>query len=183
MRFEFSTAARIVFGPGSFAQLAPIVQELGASRPLVVTGQNSARFTPIAGAATFSIAGEPTLDAVRHGAQTARSCDLVIAIGGGSVIDGGKAIAALATNPGDPLDYLEVIGKGQPLQVQPLPFIAIPTTAGTGSEVTRNAVLGSPEHGVKASLRSAAMLAKVAIVDRNSLATSPTSPPARDWTR
>jgi alcohol dehydrogenase class IV len=89
----------------------------------------------------------------------------VIAIGGGSVIDGGKAIAALATNPGDALDYLEVIGKGQTLTATPLPFLAVPTTAGTGSEVTRNAVIGSPEHGVKASLRSAAMLAKIAIVD------------------
>jgi alcohol dehydrogenase class IV len=90
---------------------------------------------------------------------------MVIGVGGGSVIDGAKAIAALVTNPGDPLEYLEVIGKGQPLKVAPLPFIAIPTTAGTGSEVTRNAVLGSHEHGVKASLRSAMMLAKVALVD------------------
>jgi alcohol dehydrogenase class IV len=114
---------------------------------------------------TFSISGEPTLDSVRQGVIAARQCDLVIAIGGGSVIDGAKAIAAMATNPGDPLDYLEVIGKGQPILRQPLPFIAVPTTAGTGSEVTRNAVLGSPEHGVKASLRSAMMLAKVAIVD------------------
>jgi alcohol dehydrogenase class IV len=165
MRFEFSTAARIVFGRGTLAQLPQIAGHLGASRPLVVTGRHSARFAPLPGASTFSIAGEPTLDSVRQGAGAARSCDMVIAIGGGSVIDAGKAIAALATNPGDPLDYLEVIGKGQPLQLQPLPFIAIPTTAGTGSEVTRNAVLGSPEHGVKASLRSAMMLAKVAIVD------------------
>jgi len=165
MRFEFSTAARIVFGPGSLSQLAEIVRELGASRPLLVTGAHGARFPGVDGAETFSIAGEPTVDRVRQGAEVARTCDLVIAMGGGSVIDGGKAIAALATNPGDPLDYLEVIGKGQPLRMQPLPFIAIPTTAGTGSEVTRNAVLGSSEHGVKASLRSAMMLAKVAIVD------------------
>jgi len=90
---------------------------------------------------------------------------LVIAIGGGSVIDAGKAIAALAANPGDVLDYLEVIGKGQPLPNAPFPTIAVPATAGTGSEVTRNAVLGSPEHGVKASLRSPLMLPRVAIVD------------------
>jgi alcohol dehydrogenase class IV len=89
----------------------------------------------------------------------------VIGFGGGSALDAAKAIAALTTNPGDLLDYLEVIGKGQPLQQAPLPFIAIPTTAGTGSEVTRNAVLGSPEHRVKVSLRSPQMLAKVAIVD------------------
>ena len=90
---------------------------------------------------------------------------LVIAIGGGSAIDAGKAIAAAAANSGDLLDYLEVIGKGQPLEIAPYPFIAVPTTAGTGSEVTRNAVLGSPEHGVKVSLRSPLMLPRVAIVD------------------
>ena len=173
MRFEFATAARIVFGPGCISQLAEIARELGGSRPLVVTGQNAARTAPIldqlksAGfhTSTFSIRGEPTVDLVRSGAEHARGCDMVIAAGGGSVIDGAKAIAAMATNPGDPLDYLEVIGKGQPLRVTPLPFVAIPTTAGTGSEVTRNAVLGSPGHGVKASLRSPMMLAKVALVD------------------
>jgi len=167
MTFEFSTAARIVFGPGTLSQLAQIVKELGGSRLLVVTGQPGVPFAamPDLPVCTFVIRGEPTVDLVRQGVEAARSCDIVIAIGGGSAIDGGKAIAALATNPGDPLDYLEVVGKGQPIRVAPLPFIAIPTTAGTGSEVTRNAVLGSPEHGVKASLRSAMMLAKVAIVD------------------
>ena len=92
-------------------------------------------------------------------------CDVIIGLGGGSAIDTGKAIAALLTNPGDPLDYLEVIGRGQALHATPLPYIAIPTTAGTGSEVTRNAVLASPEHRVKVSLRSPLMLPRVAIVD------------------
>jgi len=92
-------------------------------------------------------------------------CDMVISFGGGSVIDAGKAIAAMTTNDGDVLDYLEVIGGGKPLVRPPSPFIAIPTTAGTGSEVTRNAVLASPEHRVKASLRSPLMLADVALVD------------------
>jgi alcohol dehydrogenase class IV len=81
------------------------------------------------------------------------------------VIDAGKAIAALASNAGDVLDYLEVVGKGQALTKPPFPMIAVPTTAGTGSEVTRNAVLGSAEHGVKASMRSPMMLPRVAIVD------------------
>ena len=105
--------------------------------------------------------------AVRDGAALFRSagCELLIAIGGGSVIDAGKAIAALASNPGDVLDYLEVVGKGQALTNAPFPMIAVPTTAGTGSEVTRNAVLGSQEHGVKASMRSPMMLPRVAIVD------------------
>jgi alcohol dehydrogenase class IV len=86
-------------------------------------------------------------------------------MGGGSAIDAGKAIAALLTNPGDLLDYLEVIGQGRNLTVAPAPFIAAPTTAGTGAEVTRNAVLASPEHRVKASLRSPLMLARLAVVD------------------
>jgi alcohol dehydrogenase class IV len=93
------------------------------------------------------------------------ACDVVVAFGGGSALDAGKAIAALLENGGDPLDYMEVVGRGQPLTRRALPFIAIPTTAGTGSEVTKNAVLASPEHGVKASLRSPLMLASAALVD------------------
>ena len=94
-----------------------------------------------------------------------QTCALPISIGGGSVLDAGKALAALLTNPGDPMDYLEVIGRGQPLSNPSAPCIAIPTTAGTGSEVTRNAVVGSPLHRVKASLRSAGMLPRLAVVD------------------
>ena len=90
---------------------------------------------------------------------------MVIGLGGGSVMDTGKAIAALVTNPGDMFDYLEVIGKGQPLVHAPLPYLAIPTTAGTGAEVTRNAVLESPEQNVKVSLRSPLMLPRLALVD------------------
>jgi len=159
--FEFGTAGRIVFGSGTFAQLEGIAAGYG-KRPLVVTGKRRL-FT----GTTFSVASEPTIDIVREGVEAFRGaeCDLVIAIGGGSAIDAGKAIAAAAANPGDLPDYLEVIGKGQPLESAPYPFIAVPTTAGTGSEVTRNAVLGSPAHGVKVSLRSPLMLPRVAIVD------------------
>jgi alcohol dehydrogenase class IV len=115
----------------------------------------------------FSVAGEPSVDLMRQGAAFGRSesCELVIAMGGGSALDAGKALAALLTNGGDPLDYLEVIGRGKPLEQTPAPMIAVPTTAGTGSEVTRNAVLASPEHRVKASLRSASMLPRLAVVD------------------
>jgi len=115
----------------------------------------------------FAITGEPEIEAVRRGVALAHeeSCDVVVAIGGGSAIDAGKAVSALLTNPGDPLEYLEVIGRGQPLERAPAPFIAMPTTAGTGSEVTRNAVLGSPEHRVKASLRSEQMLPRLALID------------------
>ena len=117
--------------------------------------------------AVFPIPGEPSLEAVRGGVAVARErgCQLVIAFGGGSAVDGAKAIAALAPNSGEPLDYLEVVGRGRALERPPLPVIAIPTTAGTGSEVTRNAVLYSPQHRVKASLRSPLMIPRVALVD------------------
>jgi len=155
MRFEFATATRIIFGPGTVRELADAAAGLGR-RALLVTGASAERAAPLgAGLDTvpFAVRGEPTVDLIRRGAGQARQeqCDLVIAIGGGSAIDAGKALAALLTNPGDPLDYLEVIGRGRALEQPPAPFIAVPTTAGTGSEVTRNAVLDSPEHGVKAS--------------------------------
>lgn len=154
-------------------QLPAIAAGYG-NRALLVTGRDSARAAPLqrgleaAGVSclVFPVAGEPTLATVRNGVQACRQgCQLVISIGGGSVIDAGKAIAALTPNSGEPLDYLEVIGKGRQLQETPLPFIAVPTTAGTGAEVTRNAVLGSPAHGLKASLRHPSMLAKLAVVD------------------
>ncbi len=103
------------------------------------------------GATVVCVLHEPTTELVREGTERAREagCDVVVGIGGGSVIDTGKAIAALLTNGGDPLDYLEVIGRGQPITKRSAPYIAIPTTAGTGAEVTANAVLASPEHRVK----------------------------------
>ncbi|MGC2657345.1 MAG: iron-containing alcohol dehydrogenase [Bryobacteraceae bacterium] len=175
MRFEFATAARIVCGPGSSAELPAIAASFG-KRALIVTGRDPKRTAHLAamleecGISTshFAVDSEPTVDCVRTGAQQARgACDLVIGIGGGSAIDAAKAIAAMITNSGEPLDYLEVIGRGQPLEHAPVPFVAVPTTAGAGAEVTRNAVLGSPAHGVKASLRGAALLAKAAIIDSN----------------
>jgi alcohol dehydrogenase class IV len=164
MRFEFATADRILFGAGMVKEVGPAAAAMGR-RALVVTGATDRR--PALDCPKFAVAGEPTIDLVRRGAAFAREegCDVVVSIGGGSAIDAGKAIAALATNPGDALDYLEVIGRGQPLERDPAPFIAVPTTAGTGSEVTRNAVLGSPEHRVKASLRSPRMLPRLAVID------------------
>jgi alcohol dehydrogenase class IV len=137
----------------------------------VVTGRNVERAVPLLRQldkpVTFSVAGEPTFDVVRAGAQRARQeqCDSVISFGGGSAIDAGKAIAMLLSNGGDPLDYAELIGAGKPVATPSAPFLAIPTTAGTGSEVTRNAVLGSSEHRVKVSVRSPLMLPRVALVD------------------
>lgn len=168
--WEFATAARIVFGAGTRHQLPAIVRAFGR-RPLLVGGPHlhadRGALPDLGDVTPFVVNGEPNLFVVRRGADLFRAagCDVVIGIGGGSVLDAAKAIAALATNQGDLLDYLEVIGRGQPLEHPPAPCIAAPTTAGTGSEVTRNAVLGSPEHGVKASLRHASMLPRVAVID------------------
>ncbi len=173
MNFEFATATRIVFGPGKLKQAGAIAKSLG-NRALVVIGKSAGAvqraetlLRQLDEYATFSVSGEPTVEVARAGTARARqeTRDVVISFGGGSVIDTGKAIAAMLTNTGDPLDYLEVIGKGKPLTHPAAPFIAIPTTAGTGSEVTRNAVLGSPAHKVKVSMRSPLMLPRVALVD------------------
>lgn len=172
--FEFATAQQILFGAGTSKEVAPRAAKLG-QRALVVTGQRSERVMHLLAdweahglaAATYAVDSEPTVEGVLAGVETARAagCDLVIGIGGGSAVDMGKAIAALLTNPGEPLDYLEVVGKGQPLTVPSAPMIALPTTAGTGAEVTRNAVLAVPEQRVKVSLRSPTMLPRLAVVD------------------
>ena len=169
MRFEFATATRIVFGEGTAATLPELVRTFG-TRPMVVTGASSERAASLVSALsaeTFAVPGEPTVDLVRDGARRVQNlaCDVVVSLGGGSAIDAGKAIATIATNGGEPLEFLEVVGKGRAMEAPPLPFIAVPTTAGTGSEVTRNAVLASTAHGVKASLRSPLMLPRVALVD------------------
>lgn len=182
MRFEFATVTRIIFGAGTLREIATLAPKIG-KRAFVVTGSKPERAAPLLNLlqehkieyATYSTAGEPNLETVRSGrdqAQQAR-CDFVIAFGGGSALDAGKAIAALMTNPGDPLDYLEVIGRGEPIRNASAPLITIPTTAGTGSEVTSNAVIFSPEHHVKVSLRSPLMLAEVALVDSTLTYTSP----------
>jgi alcohol dehydrogenase class IV len=174
MRFEFATATRILFGPGTSAEAAPAAAAMGR-KALVVVGRDPGRSQHLrdalcsAGIActTVSVTGEPTVDLVRAALSDAlqAGCDLVVGCGGGSVLDTGKALAALLANPGDPLDYLEVIGRGRSLERPSLPYIALPTTAGTGTEVTRNAVLASPAHGVKASLRSPFMYPRLAVVD------------------
>jgi alcohol dehydrogenase class IV len=182
MRFDFATATRIMFGIGALRDLAATLSGFG-QRALVVTGSNPLRAEPVLALLRdkkidyelFPTSGEPSVETAREGKRIAQEngSQFVVAIGGGSVIDTGKAIAALVTNPGDPLDYLEVIGRGQPITQPSLPFIAVPTTAGTGSEVTINAVLYSPEHRVKVSLRSPLMVAKIAVVDSSLTHSSP----------
>lgn len=174
MHFEFATATRIIFGPGTLREVGPVAASMGR-RALVVVGCTAGYAAPLfdrldeAGIehTTYCIEGEPTVEVALNGVDRARadSCDLVIGFGGGSAIDTGKAISALLTNPGDPLDYLEVIGRGQALTQPAAPYVALPTTAGTGAEVTRNAVLAVPEHRVKVSLRSPLILPEVALVD------------------
>ncbi len=174
MRFEFATATRIIFGPGIVAEAGSLARELGRSA-LVVTGAHKSRVGALpdmlaahgVACSVFCASGEPQIRTIEDGVTQARQagCDLVIGMGGGSAVDAGKAIAAMITNPGELLDYVEVIGRGKVLAQPSAPFIAIPTTAGTGAEVTRNAVLASPEHRVKVSLRSPFMLPRAALID------------------
>ena len=169
--FEFATAGRIIAGAGRAADLPGILAGLG-TRVLVCAGANPARHDRLLAGlglptAVFTVAGEPTVGVARAALAAARDhgADVVAAIGGGSVIDTAKAVAVLLGNGGDPLDYLEVVGSGQPITRPAAPCVAVPTTAGTGAEVTANAVLASPEHQVKASLRSPLMIPRVALVD------------------
>jgi alcohol dehydrogenase class IV len=156
------------------AQAGPALAALGATRILLVTGRSSRHADRLRGSmklptVVYAIPGEPTLGLVEEGRALARreSCDAVVALGGGSAIDAGKAIAALSSAriDGELLDYMEVIGKGLPLPHPGLPCVAIPTTAGTGAEVTKNSVLASPAARVKASLRSPHLLPRLALVD------------------
>ncbi len=174
MRFEFATATRIIFGNGAVKEAGSIVEKMGR-RIFMITGRSPARAQSlirqlkVAGMAVthFSIPQEPTtrlaLEAVRNARR--HSCDAVIGLGGGSVLDTGKVVAALLTNSGELMDYLEVIGNGQPLKRPSAAFVAIPTTAGTGTEVTSNSVLDSPDHRVKVSMRSPFMHPDVALID------------------
>jgi alcohol dehydrogenase class IV len=169
--FEFATAGRIVVGPGRAQELPGVLASLG-SRVLVVTGADPARHGGLLAsfrlpAAVFPVSAEPTVELARAAVAAARQhgADVIAAIGGGSVIDTGKAAAMLLGNGGDPLDYLEVVGSGQPITQPSVPCVAVPTTAGTGAEVTANAVLAVPSHRVKASLRSPLMIPRVALVD------------------
>lgn len=174
MRFEFATATRIIFGTGTIDEVPALARSFGR-RVLLVIGSEQAFVTRTIDQLrdhdlevdTFTIEGEPKITTALDGVHRARSirAEVIVGLGGGSALDTGKAISALLTNPGDPLDYLEVIGRGLALKNQAAPYIAIPTTAGTGSEVTRNAVLASPDHKVKVSLRSPLMLPRLAVID------------------
>ena len=174
MRFEFATTSKIIFGNGTVAELGPLASIFG-KRALLVVGSPENQYQQIAHQIEdfgidiwfYPVTKEPTVAIVQEGVMAAKAvgCELIISIGGGSTIDTGKAIAALLTNKGEIHDYLEVIGRGHKITQIPLPHFAVATTAGTGAEVTSNAVIGSSEHKVKVSLRSPLMFPKVAVID------------------
>ena len=172
--FVFQTATEIVFGRGKAVEAAPRAAAFGRS-VLLVHGSNPERTDWLAddlarhglAVTRFAVASEPDMALIEAGIAAAREAgvDVVVAAGGGSVMDAGKAIAALVPAKGPVIDYLEVVGSGRRLEAYPLPFIALPTTSGTGAEVTKNAVIGVPEHRRKVSLRDPRMLADAAIID------------------
>lgn len=174
MTFEFVTSDRIVFGKGAINKIREIASELGR-KALIVCGSGSVSLEPLtqlleAGGVAwevFRVTHEPDIPTIEAGLVQVKSteCEFVIGFGGGSILDSAKAISALVTNSGSLMDYLEVIGKGRKISRRAAPMIALPTTAGTGSEVTENAVIASPEHHVKVSMRSPLMIPSVAIVD------------------
>jgi alcohol dehydrogenase class IV len=179
--FSFATAGRIVFGEGEAKHLARHLASIlptngrRSKRCLIVTGSKEERAQPVLDAleaGSFScqlvtVSGEPRFEDAKEAVDAGRQvgAEFVIGCGGGSAIDLAKATSALLANQWEIMDYVEVIGLGRPLSVPALPCIAIPTTSGTGAEVTKNAVLGSPEHRVKVSLRHDSMLPRLAVVD------------------
>ena len=178
--FEFCSVGRIFFGRGQFARIGQLAATLGRRALIVANGsdalahQLSEKLSQADVRSTLiRQKGEPTVDDIDRAMATARkeNCDLMLGLGGGSALDAAKALAGLLTNAGEDgsvLDYLEIIGKGHKITRPALPWIAIPTTAGTGAEATKNAVIaggGYPPKRFKASLRSELLLAKIALID------------------
>jgi len=174
MQFTFATASKILFETGAARRIPELAKSLG-NRPCLVTGSHPEHVRwlidglkqALSEPLVLPVSGEPDTETASKAATAARDaeCDVVIGLGGGSVMDTAKIIAALVTNTDDVHNYLEVIGRGNPLTQQPVPLITVPTTSGTGSEVTANGVLLSRERGVKVSMRSTSMIADLAVVD------------------
>jgi alcohol dehydrogenase class IV len=182
VNFEFATSTHIIFENGSFRKIPGLIRDFG-SKVLIVSGTNQNLALQLSESLSeidihseiFSVHSEPTISDIEQGTILTRKtlCNVVVGIGGGSAVDSAKAIAALVPNQGELTDYLEVIGKGRKLEIEPLPFIAIPTTAGTGAEVTKNSVIKSTLHNVKVSLRSDLMFPKLAVIDPELTLTMP----------
>ena len=176
MNLDFSTSNRIIFYPGSIKSIMELLSEFG-NKVLIISGSKSNRLAYLVKNLdpskiiyqVFQTSGEPTIDSVKEGIGKALEfrIDALVAIGGGSVIDAGKAISAMLTNPGELEEYLEIVGQGKPILNRAKPLIAIPTTAGTGSEVTRNAVIKVPSKKIKVSLRGRKIIPEIALIDPN----------------
>jgi alcohol dehydrogenase class IV len=183
VRFNLAVPGDIRFGAGRVSEVPGVLADLGARRVLVVTGRTTSRADALRSAlreadmssVVFGVATEPSVERLRACVEliVETGCDAVLGFGGGSALDIAKAAAVLATSSTDPEEHLEVIGAGRPIERPGLPCIAVPTTAGTGSEVTRNSVLSGS--GVKASLRSPLLLPKLALVDPDLLVGVPRS--------
>ena len=176
---EFYTPGKIIFGSGGLSQVGAEAKRLG-NKALVVLGRSAMRKSGALDRLTYllrennleyiiyeNIPSDPTVEIVDKGANLAKKgkCNLIIALGGGSVLDTGKAISAMVTNEGSVADYQEIEGKGRKFQYKTIPFIAIPTTSGTGSEATSNAVITNTELSLKKSIRDPWLIPEVALVD------------------
>lgn len=182
--YDFLAPARLVFGWGRWRELGPLAAQLG-QRAFLINGSKTLAASGVLeevrallrqhGVEVIDVANvsqEPTVTDVDQAAgrlrkHRVRAGDFVLGIGGGSALDMAKALAALATNTAGATvqDYLEGVGCGLTLDNPPLPIIAMPTTAGTGSEATKNAVISCRSPSVKKSLRGDGMLPRVVIVD------------------
>lgn len=175
MNFDFNIVPQIIFGRGQIGRLPQVIAHWGQA-VLVVQPDHpgheamAERLRDLLAGSRVAFhlqGGEPTVSNVDGALAAARAhgAQVIVGLGGGSAIDCAKAVAALLTNGGQALDYMEVVGKGRKITKPAAPWVAIPTTAGTGAEATRNAVIGAPEQKFKASIRSEHMLARVALVD------------------
>jgi alcohol dehydrogenase len=173
--FSFLTPPEILFGPGESRKVLDVARRFG-SRLFLVTGGKSFETLPVAallsGIPRWSVSGEPDVATVDEGLRRCGDADVVVAIGGGSVLDAAKAVAGVAPHGGSVRDYLEQVGDKK-LTKSPLPFIAVPTTAGSGSEATKNAVIRVPDLKVKRSIRHDLLVPRVAIVDPTLAAAAP----------
>lgn len=188
MGFAFRTAREVRFGRGEALRAADFAATLGR-RVLLCTGaaslERSGRLAPLlerlgrapGGCLRFAVPGEPDIALVDEATALARAegVDVVVGCGGGATLDVAKAVAALVANGGHALDYLEDVGPGggRPIEKPPRPTVLMPTTAGTGAEVTRNSVMRVPDRAVKRSMRSDLLLPRLAVVDPDLLAGAP----------
>ena len=179
MDFTFYSAGEIIFGSGKIADIGNLAARYGTKAMICYRGTSMVdngildRINSTLSQSTvdsFSLdfsSQEPTVEDIDNGVEISRKKKphVIIGIGGGSTIDTAKAISGLTTNPGSVLDYLEGVGKGLQIQKPSIPYIAIPTTAGTGAEVTKNAVISSRDRKFKKSIRSPWLIPDIALLD------------------